>query len=135
MRTTLKTPNVFELGFSPKGTYFITWQRPSKDDNGDAIKNLVVWRIPEIIDSNTDAEVSHIVGSFVQKSQTGWNLQYTCDEQYCAFMVTNEVHYYQSGDLKTVWRRLRVDGVVEFSISPGMNYSIAVFIPERRVSS
>ena len=41
---TLPTKNVFELGFSPLGTYIITWERPTKDENGDAVKNLKVWR-------------------------------------------------------------------------------------------
>ena len=38
--TTLPTPNVYELGFSPRGSYIITWERPSKDEAGDAVKNL-----------------------------------------------------------------------------------------------
>ncbi|KKY25058.1 putative eukaryotic translation initiation factor subunit [Phaeomoniella chlamydospora] len=46
--TTLPTENVYELGFSPKGTFIITWQRPSKDENtGEAVKNLKVWRAIE----------------------------------------------------------------------------------------
>ena len=76
-----------------------------------------------------------MVGKFVQKSQTGWNLQYTPDERYCARVVTNEVHFYESGDLGTVWNRLRVEGVVDFALSPGKNHSVAVFIPERKVMS
>ena len=75
-----------------------------------------------------------VVGRFVQKSQTGWNLQYTYDERYCARVVTNEVQFYESGDLSTVWNKLRVEGVTEFAVSPGKNHSIAVFIPERKVS-
>src|SRR5688572_19696157 len=41
----LKLPisNVYELGFSPQGTFIITWERPAKDENGDATKNLKVW--------------------------------------------------------------------------------------------
>src|ERR1700712_2387068 len=41
--TTLPAEHVYELGFSHSGTYIITWQRPSKDENGDAVKNLKVW--------------------------------------------------------------------------------------------
>ena len=131
--TTLPTANVFELGFSPLGTFIITWQRPSKDEKGDAVKNLKVWRVVEEGDS-TDAEEAHnVVGRFVQKSQTGWNLQYTHDERYCARVVTNEVQFYSSGDLGTVWNKLRVEGVSDFAVSPGDNHSIAVFIPERKV--
>jgi translation initiation factor 2A len=134
--TTLPAQNVFELGFSPRGSFIITWERVSKDEDGNATKNLKVWRAVEDTDasgtSDENAERS-VVGKFVQKSQTGWNLQYTSDERYCARMVTNEVHFYESGDLGTVWNKLRVEGVVDFALSPGKNHSIAVFIPERKV--
>lgn len=131
--TSLPAQNVFELGFSPLGTFIITWQRSSKDENGDAVKNLKVWRVVEG-QSPIGEEEQHVVGRFVQKSQTGWNLQYTYDERYCARVVTNEVQFYESGDLGTVWNKLRMEGVTDFAISPGKNHSIAVFIPERKVS-
>lgn len=72
------------------------------------------------------------MGSFVQKSQSGWNLQYTADEKLCARTVTNEVQFYQSGDLGTVWNKLRMEGVTDFALSPGKTQSIAVFVPERK---
>ncbi|KAA8566456.1 hypothetical protein EYC84_009019 [Monilinia fructicola] len=111
------------------GTYIITWERPSKDENGDAVKNLKIWRTVDEVAEGAEKEV---VGRFVQKSQTGWNLQYTFDEKYCARNVTNEVQFYESGDLRTVWNKLRVEGVADFAISPGNNYSVAVFVPERK---
>lgn len=127
----LPTPNVYELGFSPRGSYIITWERPSKDEAGDAVKNLKVWRTVEEVADGAEKEV---VGRFVQKSQTGWNLQYTFDERYCARAVNNEVQFYESGNLAIPWNKLRVEGVADFALSPGNNYSIAVFIPERKVS-
>ena len=76
--TTLPAENVYDLGFSPLGTFIITWQRPSKDENGDAVKNLKVWRVIEYPPGNNGDTQEHVVvGKFVQKSQTGWNLQYT----------------------------------------------------------
>ncbi|TPX26583.1 hypothetical protein DIZ76_012045 [Coccidioides immitis] len=130
---TLPAENVYELGFSPLGTFVITWQRPSKDENGDAVRNLKVWRVVEGPPSDNGDEPPRVpTGSFVQKSQTGWNLQYTADEKYCARVVTNEVQFYQSGNLTTVWNKLRVEGVVDFAISPGQNHTVAVFIPERK---
>jgi len=130
--STLPAENVYELGFSPLGTYVITWQRPSKDEAGDALKNLKVWRVVEDT-ANGNETVKGTVGKFVQKSQTGWNLQYTFDERFCARIVTNEVQIYESQDLTKVWNKLRVEGVADFAISPGENHSIAVFIPERKV--
>lgn len=75
-----------------------------------------------------------VVGLFVQKSQTRWNLHYTSDELYCARLVTNEIHFYQRDDLGRVWAKLRVEGVADFALSPGGIHAIAVFIPERNVS-
>ena len=124
----LAAENVLEIGFSPRGTFIITWQRPSKDEKGDANRNLVVRKVVSGSEGKDAA-----VGKFVQKSQTGWNLQYTFDEKYCARVVTNEVQFYESQDFGTVWNKLRVEGVTEFATSPGENHSVAVFVPERKV--
>ncbi|KAK3715600.1 hypothetical protein LTR37_007088 [Vermiconidia calcicola] len=128
--TTLPADNVYELGFSHAGTYIITWQRPSKDEKGDAVKNLKVWRT--IDDNAGEGGERDVVGKFVQKSQTGWNLQYTSDEEYCARCVNNEVQFFESKDLGTVWNKLRVEGVSDFALSPGKTHSVAVFVPERK---
>ena len=128
--TTLVAEHVYELAFSHNGTYIITWQRPSKDEDNAATKNLKVWRTVND-DANEKAE-RHVIGQFVQKSQTGWNLQYTPDEKYCARSVTNEVQFFESEDLRTVWNKLHVEGVTQFALSPGKNHSVAVFVPERK---
>lgn len=102
-----------------------------KDENGDATKNLKVWRT---LDDNAGEEGQRaVVGQFVQRSQTGWNLQYTEDEKYCARVVTNQVQFYESGDLKTVWNKLIAEGVTDFAVSPGEKHSVAIFVPERKV--
>lgn len=127
--TSLPAANVFELGFSPLGTYIITWQRPTKDDDGNATKNLKVWKT---LDEAAQGGERSVVGEFVQRSQTGWNLQYTVDEAYCARVVTNEVQFYESGNLRQVWNKLIAEGVTDFAVSPGNNHSVAAFIPERK---
>lgn len=122
--------NVYELGFSPRGSFLITWERPGKDENGDATKNLKVWRTVEegVDDGNKES-----LGRFVQKQQGGWNLQYTADEKYCARLVTNEVQFYESHDLVKVWNKLRVEGAANFALAPGsQNHAVAVFVPERK---
>lgn len=122
---------VYELGFSPRGSFLATWERPSKDEAGDATKNLKIWRVIEDLPEGAAKEP---LGQFVQKSQNGWNLKYTSDEQFCARVVTNEVQFYDSNDLKTVWNKLRAEGVTDFALAPGDSHNIAVFIPERKVS-
>ncbi|KAL9098631.1 MAG: hypothetical protein Q9163_005750, partial [Psora crenata] len=129
--TILPAQNVFGLGFSPLGTFIITWQRPSRDENGDAVKNLNVWRVAEERPAAGGNEHS-VVGRFVQKSATGGNLQYTRDERFCGRIVTNEIQFYESAQLGTVWNKLCVEGVTEFAISPGKEHAVAVFVPERK---
>lgn len=121
---------VNELGFSPRGSYLTTLERPAKDENGDATKNLKIWRTVEDLPEGAPKEP---LGKFVQKSQSGWNLQYTADEAFCARQVTNEVQFYQSNDLKTVWNKLIVEGVQNFALAPGTSHNVAVFVPERKV--
>lgn len=129
--TSLPIANIYDLAFSPRGSFLSTWERPAKDENGDATKNFKVWRT--IDDVAGDAERQPL-GKWVQKSMSGWNLQYTADEQYCARMVTNEVQFYKSDDLSNVWNKLREEGVTDFAIAPGMNQNVAVFVPERKVN-
>lgn len=127
---TVPVVSIFDVAFSPRGTYFSTWERPAKDEAGDAIKNLKIWRTIEDLAEGTEKQP---LGQFVQKSQSGWNLQYTSDEKFCARSVTNEVQFYESHDLRTVWNKLRVEGVTDFSIAPGQSHNVAVFVPERKV--
>ncbi|KAI1433789.1 translation initiation factor eIF-2A [Xylaria sp. CBS 124048] len=126
---TLLVSNVFDVAFSPRGTYLSTWERPAKDENGDATKNLKIWHTIEEIAEGAEKQP---LGQFVQKSQTGWNLQYTSDEKFCARLVTNEVQFYSSNDLATVWNKLRAEGVTDFAFAPGNGYNVAIFIPERK---
>jgi translation initiation factor 2A len=130
--TALPIPNVIELGHSPQGTFLITLERPTKDDAGDAAKNLKVWKT---IEDGVQGGDKQPIGRFVQKSHTDFNLQYTADEKYCARLVSNEIQFFESTDLATVWDRLRVEGVANFALSPGGVHSVAVYVPERKVSS
>ncbi|AOW02549.1 eukaryotic translation initiation factor eIF2A-domain-containing protein [Yarrowia lipolytica] len=119
----LDEPNVLEIGFSPLGSFIITWEIPKKDPaSGNFKPNLKVF----------NSKTGDHVQSFVQKSQTGWNLQYTFDEKYCARMVKDEIQFFESDVLTKVWAKLRVENCADFSVSPGKNYSVAVFVPEKK---
>ncbi|KAI1264469.1 translation initiation factor eIF-2A [Xylariaceae sp. FL1019] len=120
---------IYDIAFSPRGTYLSTWERPAKDENGDATKNLKIWRVLEDVSEDVERQP---IGQFVQKAQSGWNLQYTSDEKFCARIVTNEVQFYNSNDLRTVWNKLRVEGLTDFAVAPGQSHNVAVFVPERK---
>lgn len=124
--------NVFEITFSPQGNFVITWQRPWKDESGAAGKNLKVWALARSEDHPDNSD--HLIAQFVQKSQIGRNLQFTNDEKYCAFLATNELHIYQIEDFRQPCDKLRSEGLTDFAISPGDTHSVAIFIPEHKVS-
>lgn len=124
MLQVLEVPDAIEVGFSPGGTFTLTWQRPKKDEaSGNFGPNLKIWET---------ATGKHIE-SFLQKQQGEWSLQYSFDEKYCARLVTNKlIQFYESRNLHTPWTKLEVDaGIGQFSLSPGQNYSVAVFVPEK----
>ncbi|CAG8506546.1 8208_t:CDS:10 [Ambispora gerdemannii] len=115
--------NVVEIGFSPKGTYISTWERPVKLEENVVHKNLILWEV----------ESGEELMSFTQKSQNNWNVQWTEDEAFFCRMVTNEVQFFDSKRVdKGVHSRLRLEGIGDFSLSPGKSPSIAVFIPEKK---
>ncbi|WBW70736.1 translation initiation factor eIF2A [Schizosaccharomyces osmophilus] len=119
----LPAANVYELGFSPLGSILGTWERPGKEADGNPKQNMKIW--------NTDT--GDLIFSFVQRNQTGWNLQYTVDEKLAARLVTNEIHFYDTANLgKPPVFKLRVEGMSDFALSPGRNHIVAVFVPERK---
>ncbi|EEB08626.1 translation initiation factor eIF2A [Schizosaccharomyces japonicus yFS275] len=121
--SSLAVENVYEMGFSPLGSYISTWERPSKDQDGNQKKNMKIW----------STATGELLFEFVQRNQTGWNVQYTYDESIVARLVTNEVHFYEAGKMaKGPLYKLRVEGLTDFALSPGQNHAVAVFVPERK---
>ncbi|KAJ3156693.1 hypothetical protein HDU86_003917 [Geranomyces michiganensis] len=121
----LPQKNVIEIEFSPKGTFVSTWERHVKNVDSDTNphKNLIVWEV---------ATGKQLI-SFTQKNQTGWNVDWTAEETYCARLVSNEVQFYNPKDVTAgVCARLKTDGIADFSLSPGKRLTVAVFIPEKK---
>ncbi|KAK9486158.1 eukaryotic translation initiation factor eIF2A-domain-containing protein [Lipomyces starkeyi] len=121
---TIPVPNVYEVGFSPKGSYLCTYERPVKlDDAQNAHHNFKVW----------DVATGEKISQFVQKNQTMANFQFTYDEKFCARLVPNELQFYETKKLGgPASHKLRVEGCTAFAISPGHSYYIAIFVPERK---
>ncbi|KAJ8590702.1 translation initiation factor eIF-2A [Rhizopogon salebrosus TDB-379] len=119
----LSVPNIFELKFSPRGTYLSTWERPVKLEDGTQHKNL------RVFSASTGEELI----SFSQKSQENWDLQYTMSESHAIRLVTQEIQVYRPADWgKGIVDKLRVEGASMVSLSPGLNPSIAVFVAEKK---
>lgn len=122
-----------EISFSPKGTYLSTWIRPIKLDDNSQHKNLQVWSTTAAAsDASAESEETEVI-AFTQKSLDGWKLQYTEDEQFALRSIQNEVHILDTTREFTLVDKLRIEGLSSFSLGPGRNPSIAVFISEKKV--
>ncbi|EIM82349.1 translation initiation factor eIF-2A [Stereum hirsutum FP-91666 SS1] len=118
----LPLPNIVEFNFSPRGTYISTWERLAKLEDGAQHKNLRVFSV-----STGDELIS-----FTQKSQESWDLQYTITESHAIRLVNQEVQVFRPAEWgKGVVDKLKVERANSVVLSPGLNPSIAVFIPEK----
>ena len=120
----LAIPNVVEINFSPRGTYISTWERPVKLEDGAQHKNLRVFSV------STGEELI----AFTQKSQEGWDLQYTISESHAVRLVSQEIQVYRPAEWsKGIIDKLKVEGAASITLSPGLNPSVAIFVPEKKV--
>jgi uncharacterized protein with WD repeat len=73
--------------------------------------------------------------SFSQKSQDGWDLQYTISESHAVRLVGQDIHVFHPAEWsKGIVDKLKVEGATSVSLSPGLNPSIAVFVAEKKAS-
>lgn len=128
---TIPVKNALEIDFSPQGTYLASWIRPFKLEDGAQHKNLQIWSTAP---SASDDEVQE-VASFTQKLQEGWKLQFTEDESCALRGIQNEIHILDPAKNFALTDKLRIENLANFSLSPGKNPSVAVFVPEKKVSS
>lgn len=117
-------PNVIELGFSPKGSFLSTWERPIRsEDNNTQHKNLRIFSV----------QSGDELYALTQKSQENWNLQYTSSESHAVRLVGSEIQVFNPSDWsKGVIDKLRIEGCSTISLGPGANPHIAVFIAEKK---
>ncbi|KAF8985258.1 eukaryotic translation initiation factor eIF2A-domain-containing protein [Cyathus striatus] len=119
----LPLANIVEIGFSPRGTYLSTWERPVKKDDGTQHKNH------RIFSASTGNELI----SFTQKSQTDFDVQYTFSESHAIRLVNSEIQVYRPAEWeKGVVDKLKVEGASMVRLSPGLNPSVAVFVGEKK---
>lgn len=122
--------DTFDMHFSPNGRYLAVWTKPVLLDKESGVwsENVVVF--------NVDQQVE--VTRWSNKHQGGWNPQFTLDGKFMAKNFNNkEIHFYdmsEAMDIKKPSHKFRVqDGASfqNFQLSPGLNPSVAVFIPEK----
>lgn len=97
-----------------------------KLEDGSQHKNL------RIFSASTGDELI----AFSQKSQDGWDLQYTISESHAIRLVSSEIQVYRPAEWsKGIVDKLKVEGSSSVSLSPGLNPSVAVFVAEKKVRS
>lgn len=98
----------------------------AKLEDGSQHKNLRVFSV------STGEELV----AFSQKSQDGWDLQYTVAESHAVRLVGQEVQVFQPAEWsKGIVDKLKVEGATMVKLSPGLNPSVAVFVGEKKVRS
>ena len=72
--------------------------------------------------------------AFSQKSQEGWDLQYTISESHAIRLVGADIQVYRPAEWsKGIADKLKVEGATSVVLSLGLNPSVAVFVAEKKV--
>ena len=126
---------VFDIFFSHNGTYLCLWCKPIQlnRENGTWNNNLKIFNL----------KTKKIIIEWSQKHQNGWRPQFTTNETIFAKSAANnkEIHFFE---IKTDSHDLNISQPSHkfkvadpkipyqtFQISPGLNPSVAIFLPEK----
>lgn len=123
--------DTFDMRFSPNGQYIALWTKPVLIDRESGIwtDNVYVY----------DVVGKAMVTQWLNKQQGGWQPQFTQDGKIMAKNFNNkEIHFYEMSaamDIKKPSYKFRLqdsDATFQnFSLSPGLNPLVAVFVPEK----
>ena len=112
--------------WSPKGSFLLSWARPTGDFKGE---NLIVW----------NPKTGEQIASWHQKTFhiDYWpTIQWSDDEKLAARMVKNNIHFYDGLRIESKGvplSKLRIEDVGKFTLSKGKSpYKIAAFIPGKK---
>ncbi|KAL6453852.1 SPBC4B4.04 Eukaryotic translation initiation factor 2A [Candida maltosa Xu316] len=131
----IEIPEVFDINFSPQGTYLCLWCKPIQlnRENGTWNNNLKIFNV----------KTKSIIAEWSAKHQSGWKPQFTFEEGVFARNINQkEIHFFEihsnSGESINLNQPTFKYKVADpkatfqsFQISPGKNTSLAVFIPEK----
>ena len=124
----LDLPNIIEIGFSPRGTYLSTWERPGESSSArgrslfrrgfswlnclligycPSLRNLSVRFAYAVKFEDGAQHKNHRVFSvstgeeliaFSQKAHDGWDLQYTISESHAIRLVGADIQVYRPAE-------------------------------------
>ncbi|KAG2733455.1 hypothetical protein G9P44_002980 [Scheffersomyces stipitis] len=130
----IELPEVFDIYFSPQGTFLCLWCKPIQinRENGTWNNNLKIFNL----------KTKSLIVEWSQKHQSGWKPQFTQDEKLVAKNFNNkEIHFFdistssqETININQPTHKYKVADAKQpfqnFQISPGLNPSVAIFIPE-----
>lgn len=126
-------PGVQAIAFSPRATFLLTFQRPTKGSDGIMERNLKVWSV-----TTGGEELALHQKAF---SRDAWpSVKFTQDDRIATHMVTNTLHVYTTANWGTgPTLKFPVKGIAGFAISPaapasGTLPTVAVYVPESKGS-
>ncbi|AOA62328.1 Translation initiation factor 2A [Komagataella phaffii CBS 7435] len=125
----LPVKDVFDVHFSPLGTFLCAWSRPTADQEAS---NVSIWKTDLASRSGVK------VGEYKARNQTGWKPQFTADESLvCRLTSPSELQFYSTakepmlqGKALHVLNTKASGKIASYAVSPGKNMSVAVFLPE-----
>lgn len=128
---TIDVKETFDMQFSPNGRYLTLWTKPILLDRESGVwsDNVMVY----------DVQLKAILTQWSNKQQGGWQPQFTQKGDMMAKNFNNkEIHFYELSsalDIKKPSHKFRLLDLTatfqNFKLSPGLNPSVAVFVPER----
>ncbi|XP_070537815.1 eukaryotic translation initiation factor 2A-like [Ptychodera flava] len=114
-------PKTVFLQFSPRNNILATWEPYAvTKDTPAGTPNLYLW----------DLRTGQSLKGFVQKRQDTWCPKWSSDESICSRNVNNEIHFFENNNFDTIARKLHIQKVVDFRLSPGeMPCKVATYVP------
>lgn len=122
--------DTFDMHFSPNGRFLAIFTKPILLDRESGVwsENVHVY----------DVQLQAVVTQWSNKQQGGWQPQFTQDSKIMAKNFNNkEIHFFEITDKfdikKPTYKFQLHDGNTfqNFQMSPGLNHSVAVFVPEK----
>ncbi|TIA86461.1 hypothetical protein E3P99_03670 [Wallemia hederae] len=111
-----------DLEFSNKSTFLQTWTRSVRLENQDFSENVELWTMDGTKQFSTTV-----------KQLENWTLNFTSDDRYAVKQQSNELLVYDTKNWsKGFTNKLKLDGLVTYTLSPGQNPHLATFIAEKK---
>lgn len=133
----LPLTNVYDLSFSPSGSYLSTWERPSAQD--ESHQNCKVWYLNQELDSQNLEPIYQ----YRAKTQNSWSLQFSKLDNYAIKQFGKELRVVKLAQTNPVFdfehpfatlsHKQESESQVfsTFLISPAEHPTICTFTPEK----